>query len=196
MIEVDCRGLSCPIPVVRTKSELSRLGAGEKLLVTVDNTSARDNVIRLAQSLGCSVQVKSQRKGAFIIEIVKGEPLKEKVSEKHTAGGTVLFAGSDKVGRGPDELGAILISSLFGALQEVKPLPRTIVFMNSGVKLTVQDSPVLDKIRGLEKLGVEILICGTCLDYFRLKDKVGVGTVSNIFAILETLLTASNVVSL
>jgi selenium metabolism protein YedF len=84
---------------------------------------------------------------------------------------------------------------MFGALAEVKPLPKTIVFMNTGVKLTVEGSPVLDKIKSLEKLGVEILICGTCLDYFHLKDKVGVGTVSNMFTILETLLSASNVVS-
>jgi len=195
MIEIDCRGLSCPIPVVRTKSELSRLATGEKLLVTVDNSSTRDNIIRLAQNLGCSVQVKSKKKGNFIIEIAKEEPRKDKVSQKHVSGGTVLFVSSDKVGRGSEELGTILVSSMFGALAEVKPLPKTIVFMNTGVKLTVEGSPVLDKIKSLEKLGVEILICGTCLDYFHLKDKVGVGTVSNMFTILETLLSASNVVS-
>jgi selenium metabolism protein YedF len=196
MIEIDCTGLTCPIPVVRTKSELSKLAVGEKLFVKVDNTSARDNIIRLARhTAGCSVNVKSQKKGTFTIEIVKGELLENKVSDKRASSGTVLFVTSDKVGRGSDELGTILMSSMFGAIQEVKPLPKTIVFMNSGVKLTVEGSPVLDKIKGLEKLGVGILICGTCLDYFHLKDKVGVGTVSNMFTILETLLGASNVVS-
>jgi selenium metabolism protein YedF len=196
MIEIDCRGLSCPIPVVRTKSELSRLAAGEKLLVTVDNTSARDNVVRLALSQGAQAKAKSRKGGVFTIEIVKAHSQEKKTPSNTADRTTVLFVTSDTVGRGSDELGAVLISSMFGALAEVKPLPNTIVFTNSGVKLTAEGSPVLDKIMGLEKLGVEILVCGTCLDYFRLKDKVAVGTVSNMFTILETLLAASSVISI
>jgi selenium metabolism protein YedF len=196
MIGIDCRGLSCPIPVVRTRSELSKLAAGEKLLVTVDNTSARDNVMRLALSQGAQAKVKPRKGGAFTIEIVKAHSQEKKTPSDSADRTTVLFVGSDTIGRGSDELGSVLISSMFGALAEVKPLPKTIVFMNSGVKLTAEGSPVLDKIRDLEKLGVEILVCGTCLDYFRLKDKVAVGTVSNMFTILETLLAASSVVSL
>lgn len=111
------------------------------------------------------------------------------------AGPTVLFVSAWAVGRGPEELQDILIRSFLPTLNEVAPLPDTVIFINTGVKLTVEDSPVLEDLQTLEERGVKILICGTCLNYFGLKEKVAVGTVSNMYAIAETLLGAGKVVA-
>lgn len=93
-------------------------------------------------------------------------------------------------------LGEILVRGFFHTLGEVEPLPDTIIFFNSGVKLVVEGSSVLEDLRDLHERGVEILVCGTCLGYYGLKDKVVVGEVSNMYAIAETMLRAGKVVSL
>ncbi len=100
------------------------------------------------------------------------------------------------MGRGDDELGGILIRSFLHTLSEVEPLPATMIFINSGVKLTVEGSPVLEDLRLLEEKGIGIVACGTCLGYFELKEQVGVGEISNMYTIAETLLAAGNVVRL
>ena len=108
----------------------------------------------------------------------------------------MLFIGADRMGRGDDRLGAVLIKAALSALADLEPRPKTLVLMNTGVKLATEGSPVLEELRRLQTLGVEILVCGTCLDWFRLKEKVAVGTVSNMFTILERFLAADSVVSL
>jgi selenium metabolism protein YedF len=100
------------------------------------------------------------------------------------------------MGRGDDELGRILARGFFHALGEVTPRPDTIIFFNSGVKLVVQGSPVLEDLQALCGQGIEILACGTCLGHFDLKDKLVVGEVSNMYSIAEALLSAGKVVSL
>ncbi len=111
-------------------------------------------------------------------------------------GSSVLLVASEIVGRGDEELGHILVRSFFHALGEVQPLPDTIIFLNSGVKLVAAGSPVVADLSGLSDRGVAILACGTCLGYYELKDKVAVGEISNMYAIAETLLSARKVISL
>ncbi len=109
----------------------------------------------------------------------------------------VLTIPSQVMGRGDsEELGEILIRSFFHTLGEVEPLPDTVIFFNSGVKLVVEGSEVLEDLRGLQDQGVKILACGTCLGHYGLKEKVAIGEVSNMYAIAETLLRAEKVVSL
>lgn len=105
----------------------------------------------------------------------------------------ILFA-SDKIGRGNEELGEILTRAIIYSFIEVEPKPKTIIFMNSGVKLVTQSSEVLEDLKKLVELGVEILVCGTCLDFFGLKDKIAVGEISNAYTIAETLLGTGKVV--
>ncbi len=113
------------------------------------------------------------------------------------SGPLVLVVSSEVMGRGEHaELGGILIRSFFHALGEVKPTPVTILFFNSGVKLVVQDSPVLQDLQALANQGVEILACGTCLGYYDLTDQVAVGEVSNMYTIAETMLGAGKTVYL
>jgi selenium metabolism protein YedF len=112
------------------------------------------------------------------------------------SGPLVLVVSADIMGRGDAELGNILIRSFFHTLGEVEPLPQTIIFFNAGVKLACEGSPVLDDLCAVEGKGIEMLVCGTCLSYFELKDKLAVGQVSNMYDIAETILNAGRVVNL
>ncbi len=114
-----------------------------------------------------------------------------------SSGPLVLVVSSEVMGRGEHaELGGILIRSFFHVLGEVEPTPAVILFFNSGVKLLVQGSPVLEDLQALAKQGVEILACGTCMGYYDLTDKVAVGAVSNMYTIAETMLRAGKTVYL
>ncbi len=109
--------------------------------------------------------------------------------------GNVVFLNKDRIGHGEDELGKILMKAFLTNVLAVEPLPTHIAFMNSGVKLTVSGSEVLDILKEMEKKNVGLLVCGTCLDYFRIKDKLGVGKVSNQNEIVKTFTAASKVIT-
>src|SRR3974390_2026213 len=102
---------------------------------------------------------------------------------------TLFYFSSDAIGSGNDELGRLLMRNLLKALLDSPPLPERMVFLNSGVRLTTEGSPVLESLKEFENQGVEILSCGTCLDYFSLKDKLMVGKVTNMFDIISSLQT-------
>ena len=106
----------------------------------------------------------------------------------------VAFFPADTIGRGDDQLGRILMKSIIYSFTEVEPKPETIIFMNSGVKLTVEGSEVIEDLVKLRDHGVNLLVCGTCLDYYDLKDRLAIGEVSNAYTISEALLGAGNVV--
>ena len=195
MKQIDAMGLACPGPVLKTKDALAGLRSGEKLSVFVDNDAARDNVIRFVQSCGNAAKVISQTEGSIEIEVTRGSDPVETRRTPDAGAAPVIFVGSDVMGRGDDKLGAILVGAMLGALGETKPRPSALVLMNAGVKLATEGSEALAKLEKLEELGIEILVCGTCLDYFQLKDRLATGKVSNMFTILETFLKAGNVVA-
>lgn len=182
MKKIDAKGLACPKPVILTKNALDDMEEG-KVSTTVDNEVARENLKKLANSLNMECKVEDISDEEFVVTIEKKKTLnKEEKEERYT-----LAFSSDKMGKGDDELGDILVKSFIYTVTETKPLPNTILFYNGGVKLTVEGSPVLEDIKKLEKEGVEIISCGTCLDFFKLKEKLGVGTISNMYTIYENL---------
>lgn len=183
MKKIDAKGLACPKPVILTKNALDDMEEG-KVSTTVDNEVARENLKKLANSLNMECKVEDISDEEFIVTIEKKKTLnkEEEKEERYT-----LAFSSDKMGKGDDELGDILVKSFIYTVTETKPLPNTILFYNGGVKLTVKGSPVLEDIKKLEKEGVEIISCGTCLDFFKLKEKLGVGTISNMYTIYENL---------
>ncbi len=192
---IDCRGLSCPQPVIETKQALEKT---DKVTIIVDNPAARDNVARFGKNHAGRVTIDEKRDGIYItIEKGKlGKPRAKAQSSKIPAyGPSVVVMPSDQMGRGEEELGHILIRSFLHALTEVSDRPDTMIFFNTGVKLTVKGSEVLADLQTLEKNGVEILICGTCLDYFDLKGKIAVGQVSNMYTIAETMLAANRLIT-
>jgi selenium metabolism protein YedF len=171
------------------------------LVVTlVDNETARTNVSRMAAKSGWQVDVASEGDD-FRISLARGDapPQAEPVvvgSAEPLNGPLTLVVSSDAMGRGDAKLGGILVRSFFHTLGEVEPLPQTILFFNSGVKLACEGSRVLDDLCALAEQGIELLVCGTCLGYYELTDKLEVGQVSNMYDIAEAMLGASKVVNL
>ncbi|MDD5529636.1 MAG: sulfurtransferase-like selenium metabolism protein YedF [bacterium] len=196
--KIDACGLACPQPVILTKKALEGMTDGV-IEVIVDNKPASENVSRFAKNSGCKVEL-TETQDIYNIKITKGVDSKvsgEKiVCNKEEESKTVVFISSDAVGRGDDELGKILMKAFFPTLKELSPKPYRIIFMNNGVKLVTDGSSHLENLAELEKMGIEMLVCGTCLDFFHLKDKLKVGRVSNFFEISETFLRADKVISL
>jgi selenium metabolism protein YedF len=204
---VDARGLACPQPVLQTRRALRESGTlqeGNSLTVIVDNDTAQKNVTRMAEKSGYAVQVERKDDGIYL-HVSGQEDILLATETRATAigravpaeGPLVLFVASQYMGQGEHaELGTILVRAFFHTLGEVEPLPETIIFINSGVKLVVEGSPVTEDLDALCSQGIEVLACGTCLDYYGLKDKLAVGEISNMYTIAETLLGAGKVVKL
>lgn len=196
MKEVDARGYPCPQPVLLTKKVVDE---GEKeIVVLVDNRGSAENVARFGEKSGYEVEIKEEN-GDFKVLLRKGgEASASAISEaaeitcetdswKLLKGKTLLIS-TESLGRGSEELGRILIKALLNTLSENESLPERIVLINSGVKLACEGSDVLDALQAVTKKGVELLACGTCLNYFELTEKLKVGRVSNAYEILNVLL--------
>ncbi len=108
---------------------------------------------------------------------------------------TAVYLSSETMGRGDEELGATLMAAFLDTLSQFKATISHVLFVNAAAKLAVEGSPVLPQLQQLEQIGVELLICGTCLNYFDIKDQLAVGGVSNMVAIVETLSRADRVIS-
>lgn len=191
---VDARGLGCPIPVIKTKKALDAIAAGNVLTI-VDNSIAKENVTKLAKSLHCECHV-VEDDGEFYIDITKNTDSEVVVESRGDFFDSVVLCGSDKFGEGDDDLGDILIKGYFYTLSELDVVPKAIIFLNSGVKLTSESSKVLKDLKALESKGVEIISCGTCLDFYDLTSKLAVGGVSNMYTIVEHLNNSMKVIKL
>jgi len=193
---IDARGLACPQPVILTRKALQE---SDQVTTIVDNKTSQHNVSRMAEKGGHNVKVAEKDDGIYL-NISKAETTKtaEALEPSSAANGRplVLVISNQFMGHGDDELGGILIRSFFHTLGEIQPMPDTIIFFNTGVKLTVEESPVLEDLQALANQGIEILSCGTCLGHFELKEKLAVGEVSNMYTIAETMLSAGRVVHL
>jgi selenium metabolism protein YedF len=190
--EIDARNLECPQPVVLTKKALEN---ADEVTTIVDNDVAKNNVSKLAQNEGCSVDVESKSDGIYLT-LTKQSASSAK-NDPQSAAGTVIFIGSDIIGRGENTaLGSLLMQIFLHTVGGFKATPATIIMMNNGVKLTTSDSPALGELQQMESRGIEILACGTCLDRLGLMDKIAVGQVSNMYIIAETMMKATKVISL
>ncbi|HOD27586.1 MAG TPA: sulfurtransferase-like selenium metabolism protein YedF [Syntrophales bacterium] len=186
---VDARGLGCPQPVILAKRALEREAS---VVVIVDNEIARENVRRLGVSSGCDVQTEDPGDGTFRILLTKRPGADPSRAEADlTACGTgaaasgpfVIVLSSDRMGEGSDELGGLLVRTFLHVLGEQERKPDAMIFYNGGVRLTVKDSPALEDLKALAAAGVEMLVCGTCANYFNLTADVAVGTISNMYDI-------------
>mgnify|MGYP000692203277 CR=1 FL=1 len=189
MKEIDAKGLDCPKPVVLTKNALKE---NKEVITIVDNEAAANNVKKLATKLGAEADIK-KIENDYEVNIKKTKNNKETDQEKNE--GKVYFFKSDKLGKGEDELGNVLIKGFLHTLLELEPLPQKLIFMNSGVKIVTENEDALDSLKELEEKGVTILSCGTCLDYYGLEDKLNVGEISNMYEIVENL-NNSNVITI
>ncbi len=193
--EIDARGLACPEPVIRTREQMK---SSDEIEVLVDNKTAVENLARLAVHLGWSVSNEDE-KGYFRVRM-KGKPVTvpagagDAVVSCGPGGSFITVLSSDEMGSGNSELGAILMKAFIHTLASSDEVPSKILFYNSGVRLAAKGSDVIDDLAVLEQKGSELLVCGTCLNFYRLTDELKAGKVSNMFDILESMKNAGNII--
>jgi len=194
MSVLDCRNQQCPGPVIETRKALLA-APGEALTVLVGDTTARDNVTRLAASQGYDVMVSDgDEAGVYTLTLTPGAALPEVAAGAAVQGKTVLFVSSDQMGQGDPELGTILLRNFLITLAEASVRPDTILFVNAGVKLVVEGAETVEALNALACDGVDIAACGLCLEFYGLKEKRVVGRVSNMLETVETLHTAGRII--
>ena len=196
MITVNAIGDNCPIPVIKTKKAIQALEGPEVIEVLVDNEIAVQNVTKMAVSEGGEVTSEKLAEKEYKVTIKIGDAVVEECAccceeEKENI---VVVISSDRMGEGNDALGKVLIKGFIFAVSQLETLPKTILFYNGGATLTAEGSDSLADLKCMEDAGVEIMTCGTCLDYYGLKEKLAVGTVTNMYSIVEKLAAADKVI--
>lgn len=176
---------------------MAALTGPETIEVLVDNEIAVQNVTKMASSSGGKVT--SEKLGMPNIKLrlkwkAPAADGAEAVCAPDARDNTVVVVSSDRMGSGNDELGKVLIKGFIFAVTQLDTLPKTMLFYNGGATLTTEGSDSLEDLKSLEAQGVEIMTCGTCLDYYGLKDKLAVGTVTNMYSIVETMAKAGRIV--
>ena len=187
---IDCKGLACPKPVINTKKYFDSIENGAAQVI-VDNEIAKNNILKLANSNNIESNFEF-KDNLFIINLKKVGNIEKKINEDTN----VILIGKDKLGDGNDTLGTALMKSYIYALSESDKKPTHLLFLNGGVKLTIEDSEVLESLKILQNAGVEILSCGTCLDFYGIKEKVAIGEITNMYNIVEVMNNAKNTISL
>ena len=190
---VDARGLTCPLPVINTKAAIEGLEKSEKVQVLVDNETAVQNLLRFAaqRNFQASGSKKGDKEFEVVIDaVVSDEPIAAGDEEISCAVDArqpklVVVLSADKMGLGDETLGKNLMKAFVFALTKQDQLPETIVLYNSGAHLSCEGSPALDDLKLLEAEGVEIVTCGTCLEFYGIKEKLAVGSVTNMYEIVR-----------
>jgi len=195
---VDAKGLACPQPVILTKKALE---TDDSVTVIVDNETAKENVSRLAEKSGCAISVEAANDGTFRLLLSKSGSTPSPQSTGTTlnnpaiqTGPNVFVISSDTMGKGDDELGEALMKAFIHTIFDLDYLPDTLIFYNTGVKLAVKNSDVLDDLKKLEEKGVEILVCGTCANFFNIKEEISAGIISNMYDIAGAMSRAGRIV--
>ena len=192
MLKINAIGDVCPIPVVKTKKAMQELNGAGVIEVLVDNEIAVTNVSKMAASAGANVTSEqvAEKEYKITIEVAESSCACEMCEEENM----VVVISSDRMGSGNDELGKVLIKGFIFAITQLDKLPKTMLFYNGGATLTAEGSDSLEDLKHLEEQGVEILTCGTCLNYYGLSEKLQVGNVTNMYAIVEKMAGADKII--
>lgn len=203
---IDCRGMACPLPVVNAKKAAEELHAGDLLTVLVDNEIAVQNLQRFASGKGfaASGEKKGEREFAVTMQIAAGQaavPAEPEAVEEEPActpdsrkKGMLVVLSANVMGSGEEKLGKALMKAFVFALTQQDRLPETILCYNTGAYLTCEGADTLQDLKVLEAEGVTILTCGTCLDFYGIKDRLAVGSVTNMYDIVERMEQAKTIV--
>jgi selenium metabolism protein YedF len=199
-ITLDCIGLPCPQPVLRLKDAFEQ--GASRIEVLVDNEASKNNVLRFARSQGHTATCADRPGGCFVLSVAANDKPAMQTNGTDTCRydspaepRQVYVISSDSMGRGSEELGWALLQTYIRTIKEIKPLPDKILFYNSGVRLVTAASGAIEALKELQDQGVEILACGTCLDFFQLKSAMQVGQISNMYAIMEAMAGADKLIS-
>ena len=198
---IDCKGMACPLPVVNAKKAAEELRAGDMLTILVDNEIAVQNLSRFAEhkGFGVSAEKKADKEYAVIMQIAgsAAEPAREEedtcVMDSRRKGMLVVLS-ANVMGTGDPKLGTSLMKAFVFALTKQDQLPDTILCYNTGAYLSCEGADTLEDLKLLESEGVTILTCGTCLDFYGLKEKLAVGGVTNMYDIVERMENAARII--
>jgi selenium metabolism protein YedF len=199
---VDTRGQKCPAPIIAAKKALNESKKGKSFKVVTDNQTSLNNLTRFLKDNKTKFSV-AESQGIWTITITKttSEETPQKVEKychsdvPHFSQGDFIIAfTSDKMGTGDEDLGSLLMANFITALKDLDHLPSGMVFYNSGVMLGSDDSPVIGHLRKIEKMGVKLLLCATCVNHYSLSEKIHIGTLSNMYEIAQAMASASSVI--
>lgn len=191
MKEINAKGLPCPKPLMATKKALGDISIGDTLCVIVNDTVPRDNIVKYIKTIGLDVS-SSDNEGEYRIEILKNKEISQEKKQSNSQ--PVIIISSDSMGEGDKELGQLLMKGFLNTLPDVDILPARIIFYNSGVNLLSNGSGVLDSLKTLVSKGVIVSACGTCLDFYNLKDNLAVGSIIDMLSIIEIMSQNTNIV--
>lgn len=197
-IHVDARGDACPIPVVRTRQAIAQLAGPGSVETLVDNEIAVQNLTKMAGQKGYGARSEQLGPDHYRVVLTVGDAPAAAPECPACApmefGGAVVVVSADHMGEGDDRLGKTLLKSFLYALTQQEARPSAILFYNGGARLTCAGSDSLEDLRQLEAGGVEILTCGTCLNFYGLSEKLAVGGVTNMYEIVERQMKAARLV--
>jgi len=202
MEQLDVRDLPCPEPVIRTKKAIEA-NPSSVIEVLLNSAASRINVTRMARAMGAQVEAQEMPGGELRLTVItpesaaapEAEPELVACAEPGAPARATVFIKNRVMGLGNDELGRILMKAFLKSLKSVAPLPAQIIFVNSGVYLTTRGSEEIPTLRELAERGVEIVSCGTCLDFFGKLDELEVGIVGNMLEIVERLTRAPKIIA-
>jgi selenium metabolism protein YedF len=200
MKEIDARGLSCPAPVLQTKAVVEQEKV-DAVRVFVDTAASQQNVKRFLESQGFETALEKQG-GDYVVVGKCTATLQKKETPKPQSEGNIelkkimVMCATDRIGFGDDELGLKLMVNFIRTLKEMGPELWRLVFVNNGVKLTIDGSEVLADLEEFEETGLCILVCGTCLDHFNLLERKQVGETTNMLDIVTAMQLADKVISI
>ena len=192
-LTVDVRGSLCPKPVIETK-KVSDENPSSVIITIVDNEVSRDNVEKFGKSRGYGVDIRQDGKDFYLTMTPNANPVAE-ICEPMSYGNRVILMTKDYLGEGSEELGRNLMKTFWVCMLEADVKPSKIYFINSSVKMVINDSVHLENIKKLADLGVEIAACGICLDFYGVKEELGVGSITNMYAITDSIL-GDNIIKL
>ena len=191
IIKIDAIGDKCPLPVIKTKNALKEIESGV-LEVLVDNEISMENVEKMCLEKKLSYSIVKDN-NIYKISIIKSEDNKKKNSEDDTLG-TVIVIDSDEMGKGDPKLGKALMKAFVYTLTELETLPETIILYNKGVFLVAEGSDSIEDLEKLSSLGVNIFSCGACVNFYELVEKVKIGSVTNMYNILNLQTKAKRII--
>lgn len=199
---IDCMGMACPLPVINAKNAIEAFTEDGTLRVKVDNETAVQNLIRLGEHNGFRVSSAKEGDRAFTVtmDVVAGTARAAKVPAEALScatppkGGKVVVLSADTMGGGDEKLGAKLMKAFIFALASQDEAPDKVICYNRGAFLTTKDADTVKDLKRLAEAGTTVMTCGTCLDFYGLKEELQVGVISNMYDIVEAQMTASLIV--
>lgn len=196
---VDCKGLICPMPLIETKKVIRESKFGDELLVEVDNETSFNNLSHFLNDNGFPFEHSKEGivyRIKFTVKELQAKPQEIKIETKSTVthGNYIIVLSSNSMGSGDDDLGKLLIKGYINTIDQLESLPQEIICYNSGVILATKGSDSGQALKRIEGLGVKISVCGTCVDFFGLKDNLEVGIITNMLYIAGKIAGDSRIV--